>query len=410
MLSFRSLIKSTVLSASVMGLVACGGGGSDGYYNQTPSTGGGSSNGGGTGTNTTSANSFLETLQNEGKFLFGALDVTDDTQTKGYIDHAMDTFGNGPLEISLDARKAFKADPTQFTYYANCMSEGGAYYNTGCYVLVGDDTDTTLKDVLNSVSNNKYADWDFDVNDSELSGMKLDEDQIDQFTGKTLIIIFENRNADKNLNDVWVTGVFGYPYKQSWGLTQSDQLRIVSMNTDDSEYNVTVTYDDQTSETKGAISIYNDPTTTTGEKLYVIQNQSAFSVLMNDNPNTPEVEIVSFTIGSNPGSEIATLRMKSNGTEVLDLPSIIALNGNRLENEEPSTNQLSFAGSIHMEAEDIFKFAQSATGAELVFNYVLTMTDSESNSSTYTVIGTSTKTSSGVSTTLTSPINTTYEF
>ena len=66
MLSFRSLIKSTVLSASVMGLVACGGGGSDGYYNQTPSTGGGSSNGGGTGTDTTSANSFLETLQNEG--------------------------------------------------------------------------------------------------------------------------------------------------------------------------------------------------------------------------------------------------------------------------------------------------------------------------------------------------------
>lgn len=94
--------------------------------------------------------------------------MTDDTQTKGYIDHAMDTFGNGSLEISLDARKAFEADPSKFTYYDNCMIEGGAYYNTGCYVLVGDDTDTTLKDVLNSVSNNKYADWDFDVNDSEL--------------------------------------------------------------------------------------------------------------------------------------------------------------------------------------------------------------------------------------------------
>ena len=169
MLSFRSLIKGTVLSASVMGLVACGGGGSDGYYNQTP-TPTEENPSGETETNTTSAYSFLETLNSEGKFLFGALDVTDDTQTKGYIDHAMDTFGNGSLEISLDARKAFEADPTQFTYLDNCMSEVGAYNQTGCYVLFGDDTDSTLKDVLNSVSNNKYADWDFDVNDNEIAG------------------------------------------------------------------------------------------------------------------------------------------------------------------------------------------------------------------------------------------------
>ena len=411
MLSFRSLIKSTVLSASVMGLVACGGGGSDGYYNQTPSTGGGSSNGGGTGTDTTSANSFLETLQNEGKFLFGALDVTSDTQTKGYIDHAMDTFGNGPLEISLDARKAFEADPTQFTYLENCMSLGGAYNQTGCYVLFGDDTDSTLKDVLNSVSNDKYSDWDFDVNDSELAGMKIDESQIDQFTGKTLIFIFENRNADKNLNDVWVTGVFGYPYKQSWGLTQSDQLRIVSMNTDDSEYNVTVTYDDQTSETKGAISIYNDPTTATGEKLYVIQNQSGFSVLMNDNPNTPEVEVVSFTVGSVPGTSASTFRVKADNTQILDLPDVtITVDTPRIDNESESTGISSFAGSIHMEAEDIFKFAQSATGAELVFKYALTIADVDGNSSNYTVEGTSTKTSTGVTTNITSPVSKTYEF
>src|SRR5690606_18503545 len=118
----------------------------------------------------------------------------------------------------------------------------------------------------------KYINWDFDVNDDEVSGMKLSQEQIDAFTGKTMIIIFDNRNTDKKYNDVWVTGVFGYPYKQSWGLTQTDQLRIVSMNEADSNYQVTLTYEDQTTETKGALSIYRDPTSTDGE-LYVLRSE-----------------------------------------------------------------------------------------------------------------------------------------
>ena len=60
--------------------------------------------------------------------------------------------------------------------------------------------------------------------------MKLSEEQIDNFTGKTMIIIFDNRNTDKQFNDVWVTGVFGYPYNNLGVLLSQINFCIVGMN------------------------------------------------------------------------------------------------------------------------------------------------------------------------------------
>ncbi|NUF54197.1 hypothetical protein HUN16_17810, partial [Acinetobacter seifertii] len=92
-------------------LTACGGGGGDGYYNQN-------SNSGSTTTPTTPstdqelATSVLKSVQQEGKYLFGAYDLNDENLSKGYIDHALDTFAQGPLKLTLDIRKV---DLTQYS-------------------------------------------------------------------------------------------------------------------------------------------------------------------------------------------------------------------------------------------------------------------------------------------------------
>lgn len=361
--------QGTLTLALAILLSACGGGGSDGYYQNTtaPSTGNNNSGDGSTTTPTETAQTLLDSLKKEGQYLFGNYDPNDATKAKGYIDHAMDTFSQGPLQIALDAKKLFDQDKSNFFYREKCM-DSGTYANTGCYILFGDNT---IKSALNTVNPNKYTNWDFDVNDNEVSGMKLSEEQINKFTGKTMIIIFDNRNTDKKYNDIWVTGVFSYPYKQSWGLTQTDQLRIISMNETDSNYQVTLTYDDQTTETKGALSIYRDPTSTDGE-LYVLQNNSAFDVLTNDNPNTPEVESVSFSINSIPGdtATLATYRIKANLDQVLDIPSVSAISGTRIENETPNTNAKSFTGSIHLEGPNIFTFKNAANGTILKFKHI----------------------------------------
>ena len=46
---------------------------------------------------------------------------------------------------------------------------------------------------------------------------------------------------------------------------------------------------------KVLLSIYKDPTSK-DDDLYVLQNNSSFDVLTNDNPATPEVETVNFVI------------------------------------------------------------------------------------------------------------------
>ncbi|MDM1759214.1 MULTISPECIES: hypothetical protein [Acinetobacter] len=388
-----NFLKGTLaLSLSYL-LVACGGGGSDGYYdnkvtdNIPPTT---------QSEETIKAQKTLDLLKTEGQYLFGNYDPNDSTTAKGYIDHALDTFSQGPLQLAIDAKKLFDKDKTAFYYREKCM-DSGTYANTGCYILFGDNV---IKNALNNINPQKYTSWDFDVNDNEIAGMKLSEDQINKFTGKTMIIIFDNRNTDKKYNDIWVTGVFGYPYKQSWGLTQTDQLRIVSMNEADSNYQVTLTYDDETTETKGALSIYKDPTSKDGE-LYVLQNNSSFDVLTNDNPNTPEVEPVSFTINSIPGdnSALATYRIKSNLTQVLNLPNVSAISGTRIENETPSANTQNFTGSIYLEGRNIFTFKQALNGSILKFKHAL-------NGITFE--GQSVNQNGKISTTLTQPNNIKY--
>jgi hypothetical protein len=357
-------IKGVLVLSLTSLLYACGGGGSEGYYDSS------NNNSSNTETSTTDNTTITETLtllKQEGKYLFGDYDPNDATTAKGYIDHAMDTFSQGPLQLAIDAKKAFDSNPSNFEYREKCM-DSGQYANTACYILSGDDE---IKAVLNKIAANKYVNWDFDVNDDEISGMKLTAEQIDHYTGKTMIIIFDNQNADKKYNDIWVTGVFGYPYKQSWGLSQEDQVRIVSMNEANTNYQVTITYADQTSETKGALSIYKDPTSTDGD-LYVLQNNSGFDVLINDNPNTPEVEPVAFTINSVPGdsNSLATFRKSASGLQILNIPSLTALSGTRIENEAPSANAQSFTGSIYLEGNNIFTFKNALNGEILKFKHV----------------------------------------
>ncbi|RZG47429.1 hypothetical protein [Acinetobacter wuhouensis] len=357
-----NFLKGTLALSLTCVLSACGGG--DGYYKNDKTDSNPSTT---TPENGTQAEETLKLLKTEGQYLFGNYDPNDVTTAKGYIDHALDTFSQGPLQLALDAKKLFDKDTSKFFYRAKCM-DSGTYANTGCHILFGD---SVIKSALNSVNPQKYTDWDFDVNDDEISGMKLSEEQINHFTGKTMIIIFDNRNTDKKYNDIWVTGVFGYPYKQSWGLNQTEQLRIVSMNEADSNYQVTLTYDDQTAETKGALSIYKDPTSKDGE-LYVLQNNSAFDVLINDNPNTPEVEPVSFTINSVPGdaSSLATYRIQSNLSQVLNIPNISAISGTRIENETPDSNTQSLSGSIYLEGQNIFTFKNALNGSILKFKHI----------------------------------------
>lgn len=398
-------IKGTLALALTGLLAACGGGGSDGYYNNQSNSGG---NNNGEPTTPTDpgtpseAQSTLNDLKKEGQFLFGNYDPTDENTKKGYIDHAMDTFSQGPLQLAIDAKKVFDARkvPNQtpvagFEYRPKCM-DSGTYANTACYILFGE---SAIKSALASVNSN-YSNWDFDVNDDEISGLKLSEEQINHYTGKTMILIFDNRNADKKFNDVWVTGVFGYPYKQSWGLEQKDQLRIVSMNETDSNYQVTIPYADQTAETKGALSIYKDPTATDGS-LYVLQNNSGFDVLINDNPSTPEIEPVGFTVNSIPGdaTALATYKVNMAGIQILDIPSITAITGSRIENQAPSANDKSFTGSIFLKGPDIFTFKNSLNGTVLDFKHIF---------NNITFEGQSVNNNGTIKTTLTQPSGVTY--
>lgn len=383
-----SFKKGLFVAALTGTLAACGGGG-DGYYgdsndNSSPTT---------PNNNLAEAQIALDTLKREGQFLFGNYDPNDASTPKGYIDHALDTFAHGPLQLAIDAKKLFDQDRSQFYYRDKCM-ESGFYSNTGCYILFGDNE---IKNALHQVNPHKYASWDFDVNDNEVDGMKLTSETVDQFTGKTMILIFDNRNTDKKYNDIWVTGVFAYPYKQSWGLNQADQLRVVSMNESSSEYNVTLTYNDETTETRGALSIYKDPTSQDGE-LYVLQNDSSFNVLINDNPNTPNAEPVSFTINSTPGnsSNLATYRVKSNLDKILNIPSLTAVSGTRIENENPDLAEKTFEGAIYLEGQRIFDLKQAPNGTTLKFKHSF-------NNITYE--GLSTNQNGTINTTLSAPLN-----
>ena len=353
-------------------LTACGGGGNDGYYNQN-------SNSSSTTTPTTPspdqelATSVLNNVKQEGKYLFGAYDLNDEKLSKGYIDHALDTFAQGPLKLTLDIRKV---DLTQYSdhYRDKCFIKSTTDYRA-CYVFKGEEIKTLLTG---------YNDWDFDITADDLKNIKLSNDNISpnlqDYQSNTRIYIFENENNDKNFQDVTITGAFAYPFQQSWGLEQTKQKRFVLINAATSDYKITTTalvQDPETGQptekevTTGAMSVYKDNTSIDGD-LYVVQGGSGFNVLINDNPNVPFAEPISFVVNSTPGNtNNATYKVMANNHQILSLPSITSLEGSRVENESPTTNAQKFNGSIYLEGPNIFTFKQSLNGTTLDFKHVI---------------------------------------
>lgn len=353
-------------------LTACGGGGNDGYYNQN-------SNSGSTTTPTTPspdqelATLVLNNVKQEGKYLFGAYDLNDEKLSKGYIDHALDTFAQGPLKLTLDIRKV---DLTKYSdhYRDKCFIKSTTDYRA-CYVFKGEEIKTLLTG---------YNDWDFDITADDLKNIKLANDNISpnlqDYQSNTRIYIFENENNDKNFQDVTITGAFAYPFQQSWGLEQTKQKRFVLINAATSDYKITTTalvQDPETGQptekevTTGAMSVYKD-NTSIDDDLYVVQGGSGFNVLINDNPNVPFAEPISFVVNSTPGNtNNATYKVMANNHQILSLPSIISLEGSRVENESPTTNAQKFNGSIYLEGQNIFTFKQSLNGTTLDFKHVI---------------------------------------
>lgn len=353
-------------------LTACGGGGNDGYYNQN-------SNSGSTTTPTTPspdqelATLVLNNVKQEGKYLFGAYDLNDEKLSKGYIDHALDTFAQGPLKLTLDIRKV---DLTKYSdhYRDKCFIKSTTDYRA-CYVFKGEEIKTLLTG---------YNDWDFDITADDLKNIKLANDNISpnlqDYQSNTRIYIFENENNDKNFQDVTITGAFAYPFQQSWGLEQTKQKRFVLINAATSDYKITTTalvQDPETGQptekevTTGAMSVYKDNTSIDGD-LCVVQGGSGFNVLINDNPNVPFAEPISFVVNSTPGNtNNATYKVMANNYQILSLPSITSLEGSRVENESPTTNAQKFNGSIYLEGQNIFTFKQSLNGTTLDFKHVI---------------------------------------
>lgn len=390
-MSFKQGLLVTVLAGS---LIACGGGG-DGYFsesnnNNTPTI---------PNTDLTEAQLSLDVLKREGQFLFGNYDPNDANTSKGYIDHALDTFAQGPLQLSMAIRKVNLNDYKNKRYYRDkCFSLSETDYRS-CYIFVGED-------IKNIIPN--YDDWDFDITSNDLKNIKLQHDDISpnlpSYESTTRVYVFENENGDKNFNDVTITGAFAYPFQQSWNIVQSKQKRFVLINESTSEYKITTTIQqfDQESGgmvdkeiTTGAISIYKDLTSRDGD-LYNIQSGSGFNVLINDNANIPFAEPIAFVLDSTPGTQAsASYRIKPDGLQELILPNITSIEGDRIENESPNQNKQIFTGSIHLLGKNIFKFKQELSG-NLQFEHRL-------NNMTFK--GISTNNNGTISTNLTFPNN-----
>lgn len=353
-------------------LTACGGGGNDGYYNQNSSSGS-TTTPTAPSTDQELATSVLNSVKQEGKYLFGAYDLNDEKLSKGYIDHALDTFAQGPLKLTLDIRKV---DLTKYSdhYRDKCFIKSTTDYRA-CYVFKGEE----IKSLLTG-----YSDWDFDITAEDLKNIKLANDNtspnLEDYQSNTRIYIFQNENNDKNFQDVTITGAFAYPFQQSWGLEQTKQKRFVLINSTTSDYKITtstIVQDPDTAQptekevTTGAMSVYKDNTSTDGD-LYVVQSGSGFNVLINDNPNVPFAEPISFIVNSTPGNtNNATYQVKLSGSQVLSLPSITGIEGSRVENQSPTTNAQKFNGSIYLEGPNIFTFKQSPNGTTLNFKHVI---------------------------------------
>ena len=391
-------VQGTLVLTLATILTACGGGGSDGYFNnEGTDSSNQNNNNGGTTTPAETAKAQLEILKREGQYLFGNYDPNDASTAKGYIDHSMDTFAQGPLQLSLDIRKInLNSYKNTYHYRDKCFYLSKTDYRA-CYVFIGED----IKNILPG-----YDNWDFDITANDLKNIKLQHDEVtpnlEEYESNTRIYVFENENGDKNFHDVTITGAFAYPFQQSWGIQQTQQKRFVLINGNTSDYKITTTAvvtDPETGDdierevTTGAISIYKDLSSLDGD-LYNIQSGSGFNVLINDNPNIPFAEPISFVLNSTPGTtSSASYRVKASGEQELILPSITTIDGTRVENEASSLNSQTFTGSIKLTGTNILKFKQATSGT-LSFEHAI-------NGITFK--GSSTNNAGTVSTSLTLP-------
>ena len=203
------------------------------------------------------------------------------------------------------------------------------------------------------------------------------------------MLVFENENPLKNLQDITIAGAFSYPFAQTAGL----QKRFILINSDTSDFKISLTLPGATTNTEiGALSIYKVPKTADNSEYYVTEAGSGFNTLINDNTNVAFAEPVNFRIDSALGVAPSTYKVLNN-IESLNLPSV-AISGTRVEHEQPSLNDKQFTGSIFLEGSSILDFKQSALNSVMKFKHVI-------NGVTYE--GQSTNTSTGVVTEFKSP-------
>lgn len=386
-------IKTTLTIALTGLLVACGGGGSEGYYNNDSKSNTLPSAPDNT-TSTTDVQTIFNSLKVEAASLFGQ----SNPEQKGYVDHAIDAYAQSILKITQDIRNLdFKSfDATN--RLDRCFPESKTDFRA-CYVFKGKE--------INNLLGADYDSWDFVIDkgiDStgkaydDLANIRLKSEDIipnlESYYGETYLLVFENENPLKNLQDITIAGTFSHPFQQTQGL----QKRFILINEATSDFKITVTKAGATTGTvMGALSIYKVPATSDNSEYYVTEAGSGFNTLINDNTNVAFAEPLNFRIDSKLGVAPSTYKIL-NGIETLNLPSV-SISGTRIQHTTPSLNDKEYTGSIFLEGPNIFNFKQSAINSVLNFKHII-------NEITYE--GTSTNTSSGIVTTFTSPNNIKY--
>lgn len=385
--------NKSVLVITLSGfLAACGGGGSEGYYN-TDSNNAPGSNQPSPNENITPADAqkTFNALKVEAASLFGQAEP----QQKGYVDHALDAYAQSILKISQDIRnvdfKSFKATNRK----EKCFEESKIDFRA-CYIFKGNQ--------INQLLGSNYDSWDFvidkgDINENDritgddLANIRLKSDDItpslESYYGETYLLVFENENKLKDLQDITIAGSFSHPFEQAEGL----QKRFILINNETSNFKVTVTKLGETVGTEmGALSIYKVPKTSDNSEYYVTEAGSGFNTLVNDNTNVAFAEPINFLIDSTLGVLPSTYKVL-NGIETLNLPSV-SIAGTRVEHEVPTLNAKEFVGSIYLEGPNLLNFKKSAADSILKFKHII-------NGITYE--GQSKNTANGVVTEFTSP-------
>lgn len=319
---------------------------------------------------------------------------------KGYVDHTLDAYAQSILKISQDIRnvdfKAFEATNRK----EKCFEESKIDFRA-CYVFKGNQ--------INQLLGSSYDSWDFvidkgDINENDLTigddltNIRLKSQDItpnlELYYGETYLLVFENENKLKDLQDITIAGSFSHPFEQAEGL----QKRFILINNETSDFKVTVTKPGETVGTKmGALSIYKVPKTLDNSEYYVTEAGSGFNTLVNDNTNVAFAEPINFRIDSTLGVLPSTYKVL-NSIETLNLPSVI-ISGTRVEHETPTLNDKEFISSIYLEGPSLLNFKKSAVDSILKFRHII-------NDITYE--GQSKNTPNGVVTEFTSPSSIKY--